>query len=106
MKLTFSMFFTLLLYVNVYAQTLDLSISNPQPRLGQSFTVAINIDTVNQTMFHFLSNNFKVSLAKDQCSNTPAMSVSLEAAKTGRNEIGPLAIEFNGRKYTTNKIAF
>src|SRR5580698_1061924 len=34
------------------------------------------------------------------------MSVSLEAKKKGRNEIGPLTIEINGIKYTTTKIAF
>lgn len=106
MKTTIFLFFTLLLCVKVYSQTLNLSISDPQPRLGQGFTITINIDTVNQTMFHFLSDRFKVSLAKDQCSTTPEMSVSLEATKTGRNEIGPLTIEFNGTKYTTNKIAF
>jgi len=106
MKFTIALFGALFIFNNAIAQTLELSTSNPQPRLGQSFTLNINIDTLNQTMFHFLSNNFKVSLSKDQCSNTPEMSVSLEALKKGRNEIGPLTIVFNGIKYTTSKIAF
>jgi len=104
MKFTIALFGALFIFNNAIAQTLELSTSNPQPRLGQSFTLNINIDTLNQTMFHFLSNNFKVSLSKDQCSNTPEMSVSLEALKKGRNEIGPLTIVFNGIKYTTSKV--
>jgi len=106
MKLGFSLIITLCFWIDLSAQTLNLSISNPQPRLGQSFIVTVNIDTLNQTLFHFLSSQFKVSLTKDQCSNTPEMSVALEAKKIGKDEIGPLTIEFNGIKYKTNKVSF
>lgn len=106
MKPAFSLIIALCFWLGVSAQTLNLSISNPQPRIGQSFTVTVNIDTLNETLFHFLSPQFKVSLSKDQCSTTPEMSVDLEAKKIGKNEIGPLTIEFNGIKYKTNKISF
>ncbi len=106
MKVAISLIIALCFWIGVSAQTLNLSISNPQPRMGQSFTATVNIDTLNETLFHFLSSQFKVSLAKDQCSSTPEMSVNLEAKKIGKNEIGPLTIEFNGIKYKTNKISF
>ncbi len=106
MKFAFSLISAFFFCSSVNAQILELSTSNPQPRLGQSFTVSVNIDTLNQTLFHFLSNNFKISLAKNSSNETPEMSVSLEATKKGRNEIGPLSLEFNGKKFSTNKIAF
>lgn len=106
MKFALSLISALFFWNGVNAQILELSTSNPQPRLGQSFTVSVNIDTLNQTLFHFLSKNFKISLAKNSSSETPEMSISLEATKKGRNEIGPLSLEFNGLKFSTNKIAF
>jgi hypothetical protein len=102
MKLTISFIGILFLCNGVIAQTLNLSISNPQPRLGQSFTLSINIDTLNEKLFHFLSNAFNVSLV----AGSPGVSVNLEGKKIERDEIGPLTIEFNGIKYTTNKIEF
>jgi hypothetical protein len=88
------------------AQTLELKISNPQPRLGQSFSLSVDIDTVCATFFSFLSDKFKLSTAKNASNETPEMAIEAVATKLGRNKIGPLSLAINGRKYITNAVEF
>jgi hypothetical protein len=102
MKSVFITICALFFSVSCYAQTLNLSISNPQPRLGQTFTISVNVDTINKMVFRFSTGNFKILTAKNPFNRGVLLSVDAEAVKTGRNEIGPLNLEFNGIKYTTN----
>jgi hypothetical protein len=89
------------------AQTLELKISNPQPRLGQSFTISVDIDTVSSTVFSSLSNKFKLSTGKNAGGDAlSAIATEAVVTKTGRNKIGPFSIDINGKKYSTNAVEF
>jgi hypothetical protein len=89
-----------------YAQQLHISLSTPQPRLGESFRISIDIDTLNKTFFSFLKNKFTLSPVRNECQENPNIGVEATATKLGRNEIGPLTLELNGKKFTTDKIIF
>jgi hypothetical protein len=50
----------LLFPISGYSQTLELTISNPQPRLGEIFTLSVEIDTVATNVFSFLYTSNKI----------------------------------------------
>lgn len=90
-----------------YAQPLKLEISNPQPRVGESFTISVEIDTLSELFFKPLDNKFKISGSNGEAAlGYPRLMVNAEASKTGKNVVGPYTLEFNGKKYTTNKLSF
>ena len=89
-----------------YAQQLSISLSTPQPRLGEHFRISIDIDTLNKTFFSFLKNKFTLLPAINDCQENPNIGVEAIATKLGHNEIGPLRLELNGMKFTTDKIVF
>jgi hypothetical protein len=92
--------------ISGYSQTLELTISNPQPRLGEIFTLSVEIDTVATNVFSFLSNKFIVSPYKSSSNTGSTIGVSLQATKLGHNDIGPLNFKIDNKVYTSNKIKF
>lgn len=105
MKYVFLMFI-IFAFLPGYSQTLELNISTPQPRLGESFSISANIDTIAKYVFGGLSNKFTVSTYTTASSETSKIGISLIAKKPGRNEVGPLVLTINGKKYLTNKLTF
>ena len=86
-------------------RTLELSISTPQPRLGQQFK--ITLDNAYLTAQIFKSAIGKIQLADDLGnSNENQMVLTVNALEKGKNVIGPLEFTVNGTKYTTNKIEY
>lgn len=95
----------LLLPFTALSQTLHLEISTPQPRVGEDFTIMVNIDTVAKDVFSGLAGKFTVS--SYSFGNASSMiGANLNASKTGKNVIGPLTLNINGKKYLTDKLTF
>lgn len=86
-------------------QKLQLSISTPQPRLGQEFFVLINIDPMKKELAKSLKKNMKFS-SENSPWHCDAMDMVLLATEKGKQTIGPLEFTFNGVDYVTNKAEF
>jgi len=86
-------------------QTPELTISTPQPRLNESFTLTLDINHIRANIFRSLAG--KVRLANGVAdSNNGDLVMNVLALKKGKTEIGPLEFNVNGTKYTTAKIAY
>ena len=96
----------LLFSFKCFSQTLELKISTPQPRLGETFNLNLAADTITSNLFGFLSKDFKVSSYFGISSEVSTLGANLQAKKLGHNEIGPLTLKINNKIYTTNKITF
>lgn len=86
-------------------RSLELSISTPQPRLGQQFKVMLDENYLRAQIFK--SAIGKIQLA-DNVGNTDEgqMVLTVNALVKGKDVIGPLEFTINGTKYTTNKIEY
>jgi hypothetical protein len=80
--------------------------STPQPRLGEDFTVTVEVDTIAKSVFGSLTANFTVSSYVDPGNETSKLGVNLQAKKLGKNEVGPFVLNINGKKYLTDKLVF
>src|ERR1700744_4510998 len=96
----------ILLPFTALSQTLHLEMSTPQPRLGENFTVTVEIDTIARSVFGGLANNFVVSSYADPGNETSKIGVNLQAKRLGKNEVGPFTLNVNGKKYLTDKLDF
>lgn len=87
------------------AQTIHLSISNPQPRIDEEFAVELNIKTLKEEIFKGISD--KVEIVTGYIPGESAeLKVNVIARKKGINELGPLTFTLNGTTFTTNKISY
>ena len=86
-------------------QSIELTISTPQPRLNETFQVSIDIDLLRANIFKSLAG--KVQLSND-VSNTDngELTMNVNAITKGKNEMGPIVFFLDQTKYTTNKIAY
>ena len=86
-------------------QTIELKISTPQPRLGETFQITLDINHLRANIFKSL--NGKVRLSDDiTSSNTADLAMNVVALKKGKTEIGPIEFFLDKTKYTTNKITY
>jgi len=88
------------------SQILELDISLPQPRLGQSFNISFHSDTLSKQIFNLPADKFKINSFIDLTNLATSIGVNLEALKAGQNQIGPLIFTFNGHTYKTNALKF
>ncbi|WP_426670081.1 hypothetical protein ACPPVU_02320 [Mucilaginibacter sp. McL0603] len=105
MKPTF-LFIALFFSISCYSQTLELHLSLPQPRLGQSFYLSFSSDTISKQIFNLAPGKFKINSYIALTGQETSFSVQIEALKVGPNEIGPLTFNFNGNTYKTDIIKF
>lgn len=86
-------------------QTVELTISTPQPRLMETFQITLDVSNLKANIFKSLAG--KVRLAND-ISNTDnlGLTIDVNAVKKGTNEIGPLEFVLDKTKYTSNKVTF
>jgi hypothetical protein len=101
-------FFLIFLFssISCYSQVLELDISLPQPRLGQSFNISFHSDTLSKQIFNLPPDKFKINSYIDLTNEATSLGVNLEALKVGQNQIGPLSFTFNGHTYKTNVLKF
>lgn len=86
-------------------QTIELTISTPQPRLKETFQITLDINHLRANIFKSLAG--KVQLSDDISTNDNRdLILNVQAIKKGINEIGPLVFFLDKTRYTTNKINF
>lgn len=86
-------------------QTIELTISTPQPRLKETFQISLDINHLRANIFKSLAG--KVQLSNDiRTTDNGDLVMNVTAVKKGKNEIGPLEFYLDKTKYTTNKITF
>jgi len=106
MRKTLITIFAVIFSASCYSQTLELSISSHQPRLGEYFSVSFNSDTLSKGVFKLPQDKFKIDSYINSMNIETTLSVNLQALKAGENEIGPFNFTFNGKSYKTNKLKF
>jgi hypothetical protein len=86
-------------------QTVELTISTPQPRLKETFQISLEINHLRANIFKSLAG--KVQLSNEiSTTDNGDLVMNVNAVKKGKNEIGPLEFYLDKTKYTTNKIFF
>ena len=89
-----------------FSQNLILEISTPQPRLGEEFSLTISADSIAKNVFNFLSGKFSISNYVSSSNTESILGTNIQATKLGHNDIGPVTLSINGKKYSTNKLGF
>jgi len=86
-------------------QTIELSISTPQPRINETFQISLDINHLKANIFKSLIG--KVELSDDRSyTDNGLLTIKVKALKKGTNEAGPLMFTLDNTKYTTNKITY
>lgn len=88
------------------SQTIELTISTPQPRMNQNFTLSLDINHIRANIFQSLAGKIQVAEGTHIVDNSDYMIANVSPAKKGWEEIGPLVFTINNTKYTTNKIRY
>lgn len=86
-------------------QTIDLTISTPQPRMNETFQVSIDINHLRANIFKSLAGKLQLSTDIGTTDNSE-LTMHVTAVHKGKNEIGPLEFYLDKTKYTTNKLRF
>ena len=86
-------------------QTIELTISTPQPRLNETFQISLEINHLRANIFKSLAGKVRLSADVSNPGND-ALTMNVNALKKGKNEIGPLEFYLDKTKYTTNKISY
>jgi hypothetical protein len=92
------LFFILILHVN--GQKISLKTIYPEPRVGQSFSITLELDFIKDYFEKTLPNEMKFK-SYSAFSN---FSHDINVNETGNFTIGPLEFEFNGNKYWTDTL--
>lgn len=86
-------------------QTIELTMSTPQPRMNETFTISIDGNHIRANIFRSLAGKVKLSNKVGQ-TETAVIAMTVTAVNKGKNEIGPLSFTLNGTHYTTEKIRY
>lgn len=86
-------------------RTLKLTVSTPQPRLGENFKITLDENYLRAHIFRSALGKIRLSEDIGQ-SNDDEMVLNVNALIKGKNVIGPLEFTINGTKYNTNKIEY
>jgi len=86
-------------------RTLKLSISTPQPRLGENFKITLDETYLRAQIFKSAIGKIKFAETLGNANETE-MVLNVNALVKGKNVVGPLEFILNGTKYTTNKIEY
>jgi hypothetical protein len=87
------------------AQTLQLSVSNPQPRLGDEFELVLETKALQAGIFESVADKVRI-VGNNIVNQSSNMKIKVEATKKGSTELGPLTFSLNGTMYSTNKISY
>lgn len=98
---------SLFLVISLYGktQTLSLSISNPQPRIGDEFELTLDIKTLKPEIFKSIADEVQI-VSEYIAGEKSEIKIKITALKKGINELGPLTLSLNGVPYTSNKIFY
>ncbi|EMR04246.1 BatD family protein [Cesiribacter andamanensis] len=85
------------------AQNLTLQISNPQPRVGESFTVSFSMDFFNEQMSQQLQQQASLEVSQPPFTHKH-YSRTFTATRAGQYTLGPYSFTFNGVTHTSNQL--
>jgi hypothetical protein len=88
------------------SQTIELTISTPQPRINQNFTLSLDINHIRANIFQSLAGKIAAPIGVHMVDNSDFMIANVSPAKKGWEEIGPFVFTINKTTYTTNKIKY
>jgi len=101
--------------INSHAQNIDsilanppvmeLSISNPQPRLGEEFTISYNPAYIQLQLFKSVLGKLEPADDNDG-SHDKEFKLAVKATKLGKETIGPLPFTINGVSCKTNVLSY
>jgi hypothetical protein len=86
-------------------QTIELSISTPQPRLNETFEIRLDATHIRANIFKSLINNFDFPLEIAD-SDDNILTMKVRALAKGKNEIGPFEFYLDKTRYTSNKVSY
>ena len=86
-------------------QTIELSISTPQPRLNETFVVTLDAMHIRANIFKSLIGNFDFP-EEIGSSDDNKLTMKVKALSKGKNEIGPFEFFIDKTRYTSNKITY
>ncbi len=86
-------------------QIVDLSISNPQPRIGEEVSLSIDMEFIANDMFFQLPDGVK-GVGSSSIYGKPSTLFSQKVVfkNTGEMYVGPFNFTYNGKKYVTDSI--
>lgn len=86
---------------------MKLTMSTPQPRLGETFQLIMDTDDLKQEFIKVLPRNLNIIDREDEFVNRGIhFTVDVKADKKGKFEAGPLTFEVNNTRYITNKLSY
>ena len=91
-------FFACILSVN--AQNISLKTIYPEPRVGQSISITLDLDFIEDYIKETLPSGMKLT----GYSTFSKYSRDIQVSDTGNFQIGPYEFEFNDKKYQTDSI--
>ena len=87
-------------------QTIKLVVSTPQPRMGETFQITLDVRHLRANIFRSLAGKVRLAEQISGGSNDDQLVMNVTPVKKGKNEVGPLTFTLDKTKYTTNKISF
>lgn len=86
-------------------QTIELSISTPQPRLNETFEITLDASHIRANIFRTLFGKLDFADGMENMDNH-FLKMKVKALRKGKNEIGPLAFTIDKTSYTSNAIHY
>jgi hypothetical protein len=86
-------------------QTIELSISTPQPRLNETFEITLDAMHIRANIFRSLMG--KLEYAEEiGSSDDNKLTMKVKALSKGKSEIGPFEFYIDKTRYTSNTISY
>ena len=89
-----------ILTISLIAQTLNISIDNPEPRINQSINIRIDLSQIDS----IISQSISDSLFELSEYDRPYINKRITPKNTGYLKLGPFEFSLNGISYKSNSI--
>jgi len=86
-------------HFGIFAQNINIDLSNPYPRVGHEFEVNIDLSFLEDIILEGLDSS--LSVINSELGET---KLKLVASETGQLMIGPYKFKFNGKKISTDTL--
>lgn len=89
------------------SQKLAISISNPQPRLGDVFELSVDVNALKAEIFKSIQSTDKAEIDSEYAPlESGVMKMKITALKKGMNQLGPLFFTLNGQRFESNTVSY
>lgn len=86
-------------------QTIELSISTPQPRLNETFEITLDAKHIRANIFKSLIGKLEFMEETGPINNNK-LTMKVQALEKGKAEIGPFEFYIDKTRYTSSKISY